>query len=566
MSRKRSIPLITGISSVMATASVIALLSTSGAEARRSLLPAQPSVEINLDVIDALIAQQQPDMNQPFAFGQSEAVRRGNAQSSQLSPTARTPRVGTPMRSTPPQDRRRPAGMSAAIAPSQPVATNMPEGGVSSRQFRRLPAQSSNAPFSRLQRQPREDVARTAPEKAEEPRTDRRVAPKPAPKETPKPASKPANKPAPKPVEPAPAPEPLPEPDIDNMIFKEFEAKEAEADAAIVPLPDVSEDDPFEMPTFAPMEPEREPERVPESVPEPIVPPAATSPEPLADMPEMPAIAEPDFPEMPPIPQMNEPADLMPSGAIEPPAAPAEIMPELPSFPPPATESDLGRLPPPSAMFGDSDNPGAPADANGLPPLSAITGSDDEFADDPLPPAFDDLPPMEPVASPPRAQNDMPMVPDMPELPQVNQDRLPPMQELASLPGEMPPPPRFSSQPSMVPSAPVSPGADSAPASGGSEKLTIEFAATENDIPVSAQAELNALAQRLRNGTSKLTIRPFVGGTAEEAALANAIGTRRAFSIRTYLIDQGVSHFSISIDRNQVTKEGNPERVELIVN
>lgn len=455
--------------------------------ARRDLIPEQPSVEIHLDVLQALRHRGPGETAAPSSF--ATPFHNGHSAAAPPSPTARrAPRLNAPSSShatmppqrvlpPPPPTQAQGFAVYEPAAPQPDPAFQRPSRARPAAKPRRLIQDEPPPPAQPKPRaKPKPEPEKAKPEPAPEAAI---ILPQPPDRPAPKPDVKPEAAPAPAPdvIEPAPAEPDLPEPNLDAMEFEDFPELE--------PLP---------------------------------------QPEPLPDEPQEPAM-----------PALSDSLDDFISDA---PDADAPV-------PEPVPEPEPDGLPDPSALIGD--DPGdLPSGANDpLPPLDAITGD--------APPAI--LPPSEggQIGELPP----MPAFDDTPSMVDSPMPDLPPPAEIAAVAQGEPLPDMPTVQPPGEPEA--------AQPRGPAAELSIEFAETENEIPVSAQPKLNELATRLIQTEENVRIRPFVGGTTEEAALANVIGTRRAFAIRTYLIDKGVSHFNISIDRNQVSQDGSPERVELVI-
>jgi hypothetical protein len=466
------------------------LSSATPAEARRQLVPNRPSVELNLDVLKDLRHHAPTVSGLPFARGSSEAVKRQGAPAS-VAPA--------PLRRAPPMN-------SALVAASEASPTVKP-----------IEVTPKPKPAPKVS-----DVKKNAP--------------KPVPLPPP-----PLPKPAPA-VEPAPtvmapekmpiiAPEPimpLPEPDMEAMTFDDFPELE--------PLPEVSFDEPNDIPPMPEMEDIPAPESLPPlEMPAPIALPVPVEPIAEPEPAPTPVIAPPApedvVEEIPALPAM-EPLPEMP------PLAPAA--PELPGLP--STEGLMNTPPLPSAA-------GTPDSA--LPSLDALTG-EVSAPDATLPP----LPEMEAMPELP-AMSDMPAgLPPAPEF-----DTVPALVEPSAMP--IPAPTQMASLPTPDTTMPaIEPPAPIVASDG--KGFSIQFAETENESPVSAQSQLAALAESLKGSDKKVIIRPYVDNV-EESSVSNVIGARRAFSIRGYLIDKGMERFNITIDRNQESAGGSPERVELVV-
>lgn len=497
------------------------------------------------------------------------------------------------------QARRRPilnpqSGAAPTMAPQPYAPAISPHPQMQEREefarFQPISPEERSAATKRQAARPAEEAApppvpRRKPMKAARAEEPDRIAAPPMPE--PEPMAEPVIQPEPI-TEPAPAPfaaieepEPLmpsmpdvnmepvdlPEPDIDNINFDDFpelaplpEPGSAEADMLPEAMPET--DMPFddEMEPVAPMTPLME---------EPV--PEANEPMPEANEP-MPEINEPMPEAMPSLTRNFDSliASNSPDAAPELPSGdPVQAMPELPEMPAmplQASDAPFPDLPDPALLTGEPTEPAPqkappvsamPQPPQPLPELGALTG--DEAASVPTAPPIplpQEMPAAmteQPVAPPPPSE--LPDMPDFDTVPQpiVNEDQpaMPKPAELASLPPE-----NIGS--AGMPSAPK-------PSVSLPGSTSITFAETENELPVMAQKTLNNLAEGLKEAGGKITIRPFVDASNEPSTQANAIATRRAFTIRSYLIDKGVSHFNISIDRSPGKGPETPERVDLFI-
>lgn len=475
------------------------MVLSSDALARRNLVPELPSVEVNLDVLEALEyrADGAVSSRMPFQRGASEAVRRG---------------------AQPNESVRREVGLK----PVQPMVNRPPQVN---RVMTSPPAAYSPPPQARASVAP-------AP-----------IRRRPTLNSTPAPITHPMVRP---PVQTNMPPATMPE-----RGYAVYEPAPLYGSS----LPPVRPVQPIRRASSAAPKVEEKQEEVAEVETQPktaLEAPRQTTVEPNLPEPELDNVAFEDFPELEPLPAATVP-------------------------------KKSSSLPDPELMFDDADQV-APTPSQALPSLNALTGEEAGEIEPPQPPQPMAMPEM-PAMPEMQTQEAMPPAPDV--MPAETAAELPPMPSFDDVPAavppgmpDLPPPTELASLPSApapqdaiempvdMPAMPAiempEPMSTEATVSAPSS-LTIEFAETENEIPVSAQGQLASLAEQLVQSGQNVKIQPYVGGTTEESSLANVIGTRRAFAVRTFLIDKGVSHFNISIDRNQVSQEGTPERVELRV-
>ena len=514
------------LSGILLTSTVLG--SAMPAEARRQLVPNRPSVELNLDVLQRLRhrASTGSPSGLPFARGTSEAVKRQSASVAAPAPVRRMPpmnpaSVASPVVAPAPEPikvapKPKPAPKVSEVKKTPPKPVLLPP-----------PPMPISKPVSVVEPAPELITPQAAPEPiVQDPfEMQGETAPMPEPISAPIPEPEPIV--------------PLPEPDMEAMTFDDFPELE--------PLPEVSFDAPDDIPPMPAMEDIPAPEVLPEleaPVAAPLAPPLPA--EPMSAPEPMPVIA-------PPMPTMVAPE--MPEEAVEAiPELPAVApLPEMVAEPIEPAAPELAELP---SMEGLMNEPPVSSTAvggeNSLPSLDVLTGEVSAVDDASLTP----LPEMEAMPELP-AMSDVPA--SLPSAPTF--DSVPALVEPAAMP--IPEPAQMASlptpdtmMPAIAPPAPIV-------ASDG-KGFTIQFAETENDIPVSAQSQLASLAESLKGSDKKVIIRPYVDNV-EESSVSNVIGARRSFAIRSYLIDKGMERFNITIDRNQESAGGSPERVELVV-
>lgn len=144
----------------------------------------------------------------------------------------------------------------------------------------------------------------------------------------------------------------------------------------------------------------------------------------------------------------------------------------------------------------------------------------------------------------------------IPELPEAIEMPADASQEIAALPN----------MPVDFPTLQASPiAAPATPAASGAALLSLTFAATENEVPVSGQKQLATLATQLIASGQAVNIEPYVKGASDQDMVANRIATSRAFSVRTFLIDKGVKAENLTIDKRRINTDVNAiEKVDIV--
>lgn len=242
-----------------------------------------------------------------------------------------------------------------------------------------------------------------------------------------------------------------------------------------------------------------------------------------------------DFPELKPLPEADS---KLPE--ISPPEIAMPQVPRLPSTPPAEPAKAEIKAPNPDELMPSlskgiddfiSNNQGQPSPSGG----KAVSRL-----------------PQTPDVTPP-APIDMP---DMPELPKAVQMPSDAPQEMAALPDMPVEFPALEAPPIDAPAA---------PASAGSAMLSLTFAATENEVPVSGQQQLAALATKLIASNQVVEIEPYVKGASDQDMVANRIATSRAFSVRTFLIDKGVKAENLIIGKRRINSDETAiEKVDIV--
>lgn len=93
------------------------------------------------------------------------------------------------------------------------------------------------------------------------------------------------------------------------------------------------------------------------------------------------------------------------------------------------------------------------------------------------------------------------------------------------------------------------------------------FKSTETAVPLSLKPNLDKIGARLReNETLHVVLTSYASAPGDQATTARRVSLSRALSVRTYLIDQGITPKRINVqaegDRNP---GGEPDRVDIFV-
>jgi len=175
-------------------------------------------------------------------------------------------------------------------------------------------------------------------------------------------------------------------------------------------------------------------------------------------------------------------------------------------------------------------------------------------------------------ALPDLAPPEMPALPDVPTtLPPIDDAAGQPALEMPPLSGEAMAVPG-GKEVSMLPPVDVPEGAAKAEktkaaapkAKSGEMLLSIEYPKQETQVPVSNQKELKDLAKKIVASGQAVRILGIAGGEADQALAARRAAYSRAMLVRAYLIDNGVSHFNININTRPAEGKEATERVDIV--
>lgn len=257
-----------------------------------------------------------------------------------------------------------------------------------------------------------------------------------------------------------------------------------------------------------------------------------------------------DFPELKPLPDSDAPK-------LPPVAMPEVAMPQvprLPNKPAPEPDKEAIKAPNPDELMPSlskgidtfiTKNQGQPSPSGGKA-ISRLPQTPDVALPTPVEmPSIDKL-----------TDNAMPKMPDMPKDMPALPEPIDAPQKMASLPDMPVDFPTLEAPPIETPAAPVA---------SGSALLSLTFAATENEVPVSGQKQLAALATKLIASNQAVEIEPYVKGASDQDMVANRIATSRAFSVRTFLIDKGVKAENLVIGKRRINSDKNAiEKVDIV--
>ena len=108
---------------------------------------------------------------------------------------------------------------------------------------------------------------------------------------------------------------------------------------------------------------------------------------------------------------------------------------------------------------------------------------------------------------------------------------------------------------------------DTAAPATAAPAITIVFKTTETTVPLSASETLNKLAKELiQNETERLNIIAYASAAGNQVSTARRISLSRALSVRSFLIDAGVTNLRINVQaEGDKNPGGEADRVDLLV-
>ncbi|KAA0683426.1 OmpA family protein [Roseomonas genomospecies 6] len=190
----------------------------------------------------------------------------------------------------------------------------------------------------------------------------------------------------------------------------------------------------------------------------------------------------------------------------------------------------------------------------------------------PIPPRPDIFPPPAPPAPPVFKAPTMMTAPDLPRIEVGASPPPPPMPEGAppvpasARPAPPPPPDRTQTDRTQTAALPPpSPGTPQPPTLPRMEPLTVLFDGAAADLPETAQARLDAIAERMRaSGQLRLQIRSYASGTPETAREARQLSLARALSVRERLGAAGIASTRVDIRAMGMEASGGaPDRLDV---
>jgi hypothetical protein len=100
-----------------------------------------------------------------------------------------------------------------------------------------------------------------------------------------------------------------------------------------------------------------------------------------------------------------------------------------------------------------------------------------------------------------------------------------------------------------------------------SADLTIVYGEAETDLPLSDQAKLQVLADRLTaDKTLTLNILAFASGTPDQAGQSTRTSLARGLNVRRFFLDRNISRERINVrPLGNKSAEGLPDRVDLFL-
>jgi outer membrane protein OmpA-like peptidoglycan-associated protein len=104
-------------------------------------------------------------------------------------------------------------------------------------------------------------------------------------------------------------------------------------------------------------------------------------------------------------------------------------------------------------------------------------------------------------------------------------------------------------------------------ASSNAPALSVTFKSTETTVPLSVQPQLDEVAKQLiHNEKLRVTLIAYASAVGDQVSTARRVSLSRALSVRSYLLDAGVSNLRINVQaEGDKNPGGDPDRVDLMV-
>ena len=100
----------------------------------------------------------------------------------------------------------------------------------------------------------------------------------------------------------------------------------------------------------------------------------------------------------------------------------------------------------------------------------------------------------------------------------------------------------------------------------GETVATLPFDGDGTLLAADAEAGLRTLAGQLADGSQRLQIKAFASGEGDNASRARRTSLKRALTVRSFLIDQGIGATRIDVRALGAPRDGGAEdRVDIVV-
>ncbi|MBM3491889.1 MAG: hypothetical protein FJX68_15895 [Alphaproteobacteria bacterium] len=100
----------------------------------------------------------------------------------------------------------------------------------------------------------------------------------------------------------------------------------------------------------------------------------------------------------------------------------------------------------------------------------------------------------------------------------------------------------------------------------GGEILRLEFREGSATLASDGEQQLRALANALRTTESRLQVKAYASGDADNSSRARRLALSRALTVRSQLIEQGIRSTRVDVRALGVPSDGGPEdRVDLLL-
>jgi outer membrane protein OmpA-like peptidoglycan-associated protein len=100
----------------------------------------------------------------------------------------------------------------------------------------------------------------------------------------------------------------------------------------------------------------------------------------------------------------------------------------------------------------------------------------------------------------------------------------------------------------------------------GTQVLRIEFGSSSSTLSPQNEAQLKNLVTQLGGGDSRVQLKAFASGSADNLSAARRMSLSRALAVRSYLIEQGIRSTRIDVRALGLAGDSGPlDRVDVVL-